>query len=52
MYTIRKFGLTAAVKTLQTTEWILDGLILTRPYIPFALLSLLGGFAIGFFLAR
>ncbi|MFN2299166.1 MAG: hypothetical protein ACK2UB_09980 [Anaerolineales bacterium] len=52
MYKIRKFGLTAAVKTFQTTEWMLDGLIFTRPYIPFALLSLIGGFAIGFFLAR
>jgi hypothetical protein len=52
MHAIRKLSLLAAVRALQTAEIVLDGLILTRPYLPFALLSLIGGFAIGFILAR
>ncbi len=52
MYAIRKLCLLTALHTLQTTEFMLDGLIRTRPYLPFAVLSLLGGFAIGYLLAR
>jgi hypothetical protein len=51
-HAIRKFGLQTAVCALQTTELVLNGLIRTRPYLPFAVLSLVGGFAIGFLLAR
>jgi hypothetical protein len=52
VYTIRKLGLLTALRTLQTTEFMLDGLIQTRPFLPFAVISLIGGFAIGFLLAR
>jgi hypothetical protein len=52
MYAIRKIGLTAALRTLQTTEYLLDGLVQTRAYLPFAVLSLLGGFAIGYLIMR
>ncbi len=52
MYTIRKLGLFTALRTLQTAELLLDGLIRSRPYLPFAVSSLLVGFVIGFFLTR
>jgi hypothetical protein len=52
MHTIRKAFLLTALHTLKTTEFMLDGLIYTRPYLPFAAVSLLGGFAIGFLLTR
>jgi hypothetical protein len=52
MHTIRKFGLQTALCALETTEFMLDGLIRSRPYLPFAALSLLGGFAIGFLLSH
>jgi hypothetical protein len=52
MYIIRKLSLLTALRALQSTEFMLDGLIQTRSYLPFALLSLLGGFAIGFVLTR
>jgi hypothetical protein len=52
MHAIRKACLLTALHTLKTTEFMLDGLIYTRPYLPFALISLIGGFAIGFLLAR
>jgi hypothetical protein len=52
MHTIRKLGLLTALRALQTTEFMLDGLIRSRPYLPFAMFSLLGGFAIGFLLTR
>jgi hypothetical protein len=47
MYIIQKFWLMAALRTLQTLEQMLHGLILARPYIPFAAISLIGGFVIG-----
>lgn len=52
MYTIRKLGLLTALRTLQTAEFLLDGLIRGRPYLPLAVPSLLVGFAIGFLLTR
>jgi hypothetical protein len=52
MHSIRKLSLLTAVRALQTTEVILDGLIQTRPYLPFAVCSLLVGFSIGFLLSR
>jgi|MudIll2142460700_1097286.scaffolds.fasta_scaffold1711728_2 hypothetical protein len=52
MYAIRKLGLITALRTLQTAELVLDGLIRHRPYLPFAAVSLLAGFAIGFVLTR
>lgn len=52
MYTARKLCLLTALRTLQTTEWMLDGMLQSRPYLPFAVVSLLGGFAIGFLLVR
>jgi hypothetical protein len=52
MDTVRKLGLLTALRTLQTTEWMLDGLLRSRAYLPFAVVSLLGGFAIGFLLVR
>jgi hypothetical protein len=48
MYTIRKVCLLTALRSLQTAEYLLEGLIQTRSYLPFAVLSLLGGFLIGF----
>jgi hypothetical protein len=47
MYIIQKFFLVTALRALQTLEQMLHGLILARPYIPFAALSLVGGFVIG-----
>jgi hypothetical protein len=52
MRTIRKLGLCTALRALQTTELLLEGLIRTRAYIPFAAGSLLAGFAIGFLLTH
>jgi hypothetical protein len=52
MHAIRKLGLITALRGLQTAELLLDGLIKSRPYLPFAVLSLLVGFGIGFFLIR
>lgn len=52
MYAIRKFGLWTALRSLQTAEFMLAGLIRSRPYLPFAALSLLGGFVIGFAITR
>ena len=52
MYAIRKLCLLTALRTLQTTEFMLGGLIRTRPYLPFAALSLVGGFVIGFILSH
>jgi hypothetical protein len=47
MYIIQKFFLVTALRALQALEQMLHGLILARPYIPFAALSLVGGFVIG-----
>jgi hypothetical protein len=52
MHTIQKACLLSALRTLQTAEYVLDGLISARPYLPFAGLSLLGGFIIGVILTR
>jgi hypothetical protein len=52
MYTFQKLCLMTALRTLQTTEYMLEGLLQTRPFLPFAALSLLFGFAIGFLLVR
>ncbi len=50
MHAIRKFGLLTALRALQASEYFLEGLLPMRAYLPLALLSLAGGFAIGFFL--
>jgi hypothetical protein len=47
MYLVKKFSLLTALHTLQTVEQMLHGLLLARPYLPFAGLSLVGGFVIG-----
>ena len=52
MYMIRKACLLTALRTLQTTEFFLAGMIRTRPYLPFAMLSLICGFAIGYLLTQ
>ncbi|MBN2085564.1 MAG: hypothetical protein JW748_10110 [Anaerolineales bacterium] len=52
MHTIRKLGLLTAIRSLQTAEFMLDGLLHTRPFLPFAACSLLCGFAIGFVMTR
>ena len=52
MYIIKKFSLLAALRTLQAVEQMLHGLILARPYLPFAALSLVGGFVIGIAITR
>jgi hypothetical protein len=52
MYTFQKLCLLTALRTLQTTEYMLEGLLQTRRFLPFAALSLLCGFAIGFLLVR
>jgi hypothetical protein len=52
MTLIQKFFLLTALRTLQAVEQLLHGLILARPYLPFAALSLIGGFVIGIFIAR
>jgi hypothetical protein len=52
MYTIQKLFLITALRTLQTTEFMLEGLLQTRPFLPFAACSLLCGFAIGYVLTR
>jgi hypothetical protein len=52
MYTIRKFCLLTALRSLQTTEFMLEGLLQTRAFLPFAAFSLLCGFAIGFLVTR
>ena len=52
MYIFQKFFLLTALRTLQALEQLLHGLILVRPYIPFAALSLAGGFVIGIVITR
>jgi hypothetical protein len=52
MHAIRKAGLFTALRVMQTAEFVLDGLIQTRAYIPFATISLLVGFAIGYLITR
>jgi hypothetical protein len=52
MYAIQKVCLVSALRSLQTAEYLLDGLIFARPYLPFAGFSLLGGFIIGVILTR
>jgi len=52
MYTLKKLSLLTALRTLQTVEQMLRGLILARPYLPFAALSLAGGFVIGILITR
>jgi hypothetical protein len=52
MYTVQKACLLASLRTLQTAEYLLDHLMYARPYLPFAGLSLLGGFIIGILLTR
>jgi hypothetical protein len=52
MYIIQKLCLVTALRTLQTTEFMLEGLLKTRPFLPFAACSLLFGFAIGYLLTR
>jgi hypothetical protein len=47
MHIAKKISLLTAIRTLQAVEQMLRGLILFRPYIPFAALSLVGGFVIG-----
>jgi hypothetical protein len=52
MYIAKKVCLLTALRTLQTVEQLLRGLIIARPYIPFAALSLIGGFVIGIVITR
>ena len=52
MYILQKVCLLTALRSLQTTEFMLEGLLRTRPLLPFAAVSLLGGFVIGFLAAR
>jgi hypothetical protein len=52
MYIIKKLSLLTALRTLQAVEQTLRGLIVARPYLPFAALSLVGGFVIGIILTR
>jgi len=52
MILIQKFFLLTALRTLQVVEQLLHGLILTRPYLPFAAISLVGGFVIGMILTH
>ncbi len=52
MIIVQKLFLLTALRALQALEQLLHGLILVRPYIPFAALSLAGGFAIGIVIAR
>jgi hypothetical protein len=52
MYRIQRIFLLSALRTLQAVEHLLHGLILARPYLPFAAISLIGGFAIGIILTR
>jgi hypothetical protein len=52
MYIVKKISLLTALRTLQAAEEVLHGLILARPYLPFAALSLAGGFVIGILLTR
>ena len=52
MYIIQKACLLTALRSLQTTEFMLDGLLRTRPLLPFAAFSLLCGFVIGFIATR
>jgi hypothetical protein len=52
MILVRRFFLITAIRALQGVERILDMLFITRPYIPFGLVSLVVGFIIGFILIR
>jgi hypothetical protein len=52
MILIQKFFLLTALRTLQAVEQLLHGLILARPYLPFAAISLVGGFVIGIILTH
>jgi hypothetical protein len=52
MILIQKFFLLTALRTLQAVEQLLHGLILARPYLPFAAISLVGGFVIGMILTH
>jgi hypothetical protein len=52
MYLVKKFSLLTALHTLQTVEQMLHGLLLARPYLPFAAVSLVGGFVIGIVITR
>jgi hypothetical protein len=52
MILVRKFLLLTAVRTMQGVERLLEMFFLSRPYIPFGIVSLVVGFLIGFFLIR
>ncbi len=52
MYIVKKLSLLTALRTLQTVEQMLHGLILARPYLPFAAASLGGGFVLGIIITR
>jgi hypothetical protein len=52
MHAIRKLGMLTALRALQTAEYLLEGLIRTRSFLPYAAISLLGGFALGYLFIR
>jgi hypothetical protein len=52
MYIVKKFSLLTALRSLQALEQMLHALIIARPYIPFAAISLTGGFVIGIIITR
>lgn len=47
MYLAKKISLLTALRALQAVEQMLHGLLIARPYIPFAAISLVAGFVIG-----
>lgn len=52
MTIVRKVVLGSAIRSLQGVERMLDVLFLSRPYIPFGIVSLVIGFILGFILIR
>lgn len=52
MYIVKKYSLLTALRSLQAVENMLHGLLIARPYLPFAAVSIVGGFVIGIILTQ
>jgi hypothetical protein len=52
MILVRRFFLVTAIRALQGVERILEMLFLSRPFVPFGIVSLVVGFILGFLLIR